>query len=383
MQNKNDIEEPIRHIHALARENVVDMLPYVPGKPIFEVKEEFGLERVVKMASNECPLTLPPGLGEVMVRAAACGNTYPDALCRSLRKKTARHINVSEDNLIFGNGAEECIRLIAQILLNQGDRAIIPTPIFDAYSTATRLMGAEEIRLPLKGLRIDLDTVLEACEHHDRVKLVWLCSPSNPTGDILTRDELDRFLNHLPKDIMVVLDEAYAEFVTDKEAVNTGDYLSKDHRVIGLRTFSKAYGLAGFRVGYIVAHPAVVSLVNNVKLPFNVSTPALAAAEYMLDEQEFARDHVELILNEREFMHKELTQRGFEVPKSQANFLFVKMPEKMNKNGVDMFKQLLPKGFIVRPGTAFGVPEYFRMSLGAREDNINFLKEFDKILITC
>ena len=364
----------------LARENVADMLPYIPGKPILEVQEAYGLGKVIKLSSNECPFDLPSGLGQAVAKAVTTGNRYPDALCRRLRTKTATKLGVGEQNLIFANGAEEGIRLIAQIFLNHGDKAIIPTPIFDAYSVATRLMGATEICLPLNNYRIDLDAVISACNSNTRVKMVWLCSPSNPTGDILNKKEMDLFLDRLPQNIMVVLDEAYAEFVTDDGAVRTEDYLGKDPRVIGLRTFSKAYGLAGFRIGYLVADPGVIELVNNVKLPFNVNAHALVAAEYMLDEQMFAVNHVALVVKERTFMRTELCRRGFEVPESQGNFLFVKIPEDLNKNGQDIFKLLLPKGLIVRPGTAFGVSQYFRMSLGTREDNLLFLAAFDRVL---
>ncbi len=377
---KNSGSAPAFDFTSRARENVAEMLPYIPGKPIMEVREEFGLDKVVKLSSNECPFELPKGLGDAVVTVALGGNRYPDALCRRLRAKVATHLEVKEENLIFGNGAEECIRLIAQIFLNHGDTAIVPTPIFDAYSVATRLMGAKECCLPLKGHRIDLEAVLKACETEPNVKLVWLCSPSNPTGDILKKQELDEFLSRLPRDILVVLDEAYAEFVTDPEAARTEDYLDTDHRVMGLRTFSKAYGLAGFRVGYIVAQPGVIDLVNNVKLPFNVNIQALAAAEFMLDQGEFAKAHVELVVKERDFMQRELTKRGFVVPESQGSFLFVKIPEKLKTSGVELFQKLLPKGFIVRPGTAFGVPEYFRMSLGTRDDNTAFLQAFDNAL---
>ena len=379
-QNKTDFNLHAFDFSALAREHVAQMDPYIPGKPILEVREEFGLSKVVKLSSNECPFELPEGLGAVLAESATACNRYPDALCRRLRARVAEKIGVTEENLIFGNGAEECIRLVAQIFLNHGDTAVIPTPIFDAYSTATRLMGAGEIRLPLKDYRIDLDAVVEACRKGPSVKLVWLCSPSNPTGDLLRKKELDEFLDRLPRNVMVVLDEAYAEFVTDPECATTRDYLDTDPRVIGLRTFSKAYGLAGFRVGYIVAQPGVIDLVNNVKLPFNVNVQALAAAEYMLEQETFARDHVDLVVRERAFMRDELVKRGLDVPPSQASFLFVRLPQALKKNGTDVFKALLPKGFIVRPGTAFGVPAYFRMSLGTREDNLAFLQEFDTLL---
>jgi len=364
----------------LARENVFEMLPYVPGKSILEMKEEYNLNNVVELSSNECPLDLPSGLGKAVSQSITGNNRYPDALCKKLKAKVAKKLKVQEDNLIFGNGAEECIRLIAQTLLNHGDMAVIPTPIFEAYSIATRLMGAKELCVPLKDHHIDLELILQVCEQNSRVKLVWLCSPSNPTGDILKKHELDSFLARLPRNIMVVLDEAYAEFVTDKKAAHTACYLDKDPRVIGLRTFSKAYGLAGFRVGYIIAHPEIINLVNNVRLPFSVNSLALAAAEYMLDEETFVKKHVALVVQERKFMQAELAKRGLDVLESQANFLFVKLPPGLKKNGIDIFKMMMPKGFVVRPGSAFGVPEYFRMSLGSREDNLMFLQEFDRLL---
>ncbi|MEX1300079.1 MAG: histidinol-phosphate transaminase [Desulfotignum sp.] len=364
----------------LAREHVADMPPYVPGKPILEVQQEYGLDKVVKLSSNECPFDLPPELGQAVAAAVTGCNRYPDALCRHLRAQVAEHLGVDEAHLIFCNGAEEGIRLIAQIFLNQGEKAVIPTPIFDAYSTATLLMGAHPVKLPLKHHRIDLDAILSVCETDKNIKLIWLCSPSNPTGDILKKPEMTAFLKQLPRHIMVVLDEAYREFVTDDQAVRTEDYLYNDPRVVGLRTFSKAYGLAGLRIGYMVAAPQVIGLVNNVKLPFNVNSAAIAAARYMLEDPAFARKHVALAVSERTFMREQLRRRGLEVPESQANFLFVKLPDTIKLDGVALFKRLLPKGFVVRPGTAFGVPGYFRMSLGTREDNLLFLQEFDRAM---
>jgi histidinol-phosphate aminotransferase len=364
----------------LARAHVADMPPYVPGKPILEVQQEYGLDKVVKLSSNECPFDLPPELGQAVAEAVTGCNRYPDALCRRLRAQVAEHLGVDETHLIFCNGAEEGIRLIAQIFLNQGEKAIIPTPIFDAYSTATLLMGAQPVKLPLKSHRIDLEAILEVCKRHKDIKLIWLCSPSNPTGDVLKKPEMDAFLEHLPQHIMVVLDEAYREFVTDDRAVRTEDYLDTDPRVMGLRTFSKAYGLAGLRIGYIVANPQVIGLIKNVKLPFNVNSAAVAAARYMLEERVFAQKHVALAVSERTFMREQLCRRGLEVPESQANFVFVKLPDSVQLDGVVLFQRLLPKGFVVRPGTAFGVPGYFRMSLGTREDNLLFLQEFDRAM---
>jgi histidinol-phosphate aminotransferase len=380
LNNNKETLMPKFDVTPLAREHVAEMAPYVPGKPILEVQQEYGLNKVVKLSSNECPFDLPLELGQAVAAAVTGCNRYPDALCRQLRAQVAAHLGVDDAHLIFCNGAEEGIRLIAQIFLNQGEKAVIPTPIFDAYSTATLLMGARPVKLPLKGHRIDLDAILEICKHQKKIKLVWLCSPSNPTGDILKKPEMNAFLEQLPRDIMVVLDEAYREFVTDDRAVRTEDYLHTDPRVVGLRTFSKAYGLAGLRIGYMVADPRVISLVNNVKLPFNVNSAAIAAALYMLEKPAFAQKHVALAVSERAFMREELCRRGLDVPESQANFVFVKLPDTVRLDGVALFQKLLPRGFVVRPGSAFGVPGYFRMSLGTREDNLKFLEEFDRAM---
>jgi histidinol-phosphate aminotransferase len=194
---------------------------------------------------------------------------------------------------------------------------------------------------------------------------------------------MDAFLARLPENIMVVLDEAYREFITDDQAVKTEDYLGKDPRVVGLRTFSKAYGLAGLRVGYIVAHPQVIALVNNVKLPFNVNAAALAAAEYMLDEAAFAAKHVALAVSERTFMRRgSCAAEGFPYRNPRAIFYLSNCRKSAcSLTGYALFHRLLPKGFVVRPGTAFGVPGYFRMSLGTREDNLlTFLQEFDRAI---
>jgi histidinol-phosphate aminotransferase len=358
----------------LARKGIIELGAYVPGKPIEDVNEEYGLEEVIKLASNECQLPLPEGIFQAIAAEAKNLSRYPDGYCRKLRGRLAGHLDVPQDCLLFGNGAEECIRLIAQAFLNPGDNSLIPSPIFDAYDTAVRLAGAQPVRIPLANHRTDLEEMLN--QVNKQTKIVWLCSPTNPSGTIITRNEFDDFLERLPGDVLVVLDEAYFEYVSTDTAAHATDYLFRDQRVIGLRTFSKAYGLAGLRIGYILAHPSVIEIITMVKLPFNVNILAQAAAIRSLDESEFFNRHIDLIREERAYLTKALEDRKMAVVPSDTNFLFVEMPI----NSDFLFKKLLPLGIIIRPGSLWQMPNYIRLTVGTREQNDKFLSAMDIVL---
>lgn len=358
----------------MARQGILDLGAYIPGKSITAVKDEYGLEAVTKLASNECALPLPEKVLH-SVREAACNLCrYPDGHCDKLRSRVAALLGVTPDCLLFGNGSEECIRLIGQAFLNPGDTGLIPSPIFDAYDTAIRIPGGQVVRIPLKDFRIDLESILANVDR--RTKIIWLCSPSNPFGPIIHREAFEHFLHRLPENILVVLDEAYREFVSSNDAAHAIDYLGKDARVIGLRTFSKAYGLAGLRVGYIVAHPSVTKIISSVKLPFNVNVLAQAAALCMVDEKTFVNHHVAMIREERLLLRKAFEDRGFRVIPSEANFLFVELPIESDA----LFNQLLSKGFIIRPGSIWGLNRFIRLTVGIREQNEGFLKQLDEAL---
>lgn len=359
---------------AAARQGITGLQPYIPGKPIVEVKEELGLYEVVKLASNECALPLPDSIVQNIIDEATDFGRYPDGHCRRLRRELSAWLDVDPNCLAFGNGAEECIRLVAQVFIDQGDVCILPDPIFDAYATATILCGGEVDRVPLKDYCIDLEAILKRVS--DRTKLVWLCSPANPTGPVIRKNEFDSFLSRLPERVVVVLDEAYREFVTSEESAHADHYLFKDDRVIGLRTFSKAFGMAGLRVGYVVAHPMIIELISKVKLPFNVNVPAQAAALALLREQEFVQNYIDLVVSERVQTGLDLETLGLKVLPSQANFLFIELPT----DGDRVFRELLKKGFIIRPGSVFGLPNFMRVSLGTRVQNQQFVTHLGRIL---
>ena len=358
----------------LARKGILELGAYIPGKPIEDVKEEYGLEEVIKLASNECQLPLPEGISQAIIAEAENLSRYPDGYCRKLRHRLASHLDVPPNCLLFGNGAEECIRLISQAFLNPGENSLIPSPIFDAYDTAVRLAGAEPVRIPLTNHRTNLEGILNRVNR--QTKIVWLCSPANPSGTIITRNEFDDFLERLPRDVLVVLDEAYFEYVATETAAHATDYLFRDERVIGLRTFSKAYGLAGLRIGYLLAHPSVIDIIAMVKLPFNVNIMAQAAAIRILDESEFFTHHINLIRSERTYLTQALEHRKMVVIPSDTNFLFVEMPVDSDL----LFKKLLYLGIIIRPGSLWQMPNYIRLTVGTREQNDKFLSATDAVL---
>jgi histidinol-phosphate aminotransferase len=356
------------------RKGIPELRPYIPGKPLEAVQQEYGLEHVVKLASNECPFPPLAEAIEAVMAGAEAVRRYPDGYCRKLRGVLSGKLQIPEESILFGNGAEECIRLVAQTVLNPDENAIMPKSFFDAYETATLLTGASARFVPLKDFAIDLEATLAAVD--EKTKLVWLCSPANPTGPIITREQLDGFLARLPQGVFVVFDEAYREFVTSTDAARAEEYLEKDPRVIGLRTFSKAYGMAGLRIGYIVAHPGIIDLVAKVKLPFNVNIFAQSLALYHLENPEFATLHVATILSERERMTGEFSKRGMSTVPSEANFLLVELPVLVN----DLKPKLLSRGYIIRPGSIWGFDRHMRYSLGSPEQNTAFLETFDDIL---
>jgi histidinol-phosphate aminotransferase len=357
-----------------ARRGVPALGAYVPEPSVQAVTQQHGSEAVVRLALNECPFELPAGLTRAILDDVAVLSRYPDARCGRLRAALSSRMGLPPECFFFGNGAEECIRLIAQAFLNDGETVVIPAHAFDAYQTASRLCGAEVVWAPLRRYRVDLDEVRRAVGR--RTKIVWLASPNNPTGTIFHRDEFEAFLNRLPADLLVVLDQAYAEFVEDAAHVHAQDYLLTDGRVIGLRTFSKAFALAGLRVGYAMAHPSVVEILMKVKLPFNVSVVAQTAALYALQSDEFVEGHVRAIRSERTFLQEALEARRLAAVPSQANFLFVELPV----DGDALARYVSTRGVLVRPGSAFGVPRALRLTVGTREQNLRFLAALDDAL---
>lgn len=362
-------------VNKAARPGVAGLAPYVPGKPEWEIRREYGVQEVVKLASNESPLPPPKAVVEAACEAAAGASRYPDGACLDLKAALAGHLGLPAECLMLGAGADECIRVIAMSFVRQGAASVIPVPSFDAYMNVSVAAGARVVKIdPDFDLGADLDAVLAAVDADTCA--VWLCSPNNPTGKVIDNGEFKDFLEELPENVLVVLDEAYREFVTDEDAARGEEYLWNDGRVISLRTFSKAFALAGLRVGYAIAHPALVRIMDRVRPPFNVSLPAQAAAMACLKEKDFVQGLVSMIVEEREFLRMELARRWCPAPASQANFLFARTP----RPAKEIFEALLPLGVAVRPGDAWGYPDRVRITVGTREQNFKLLNALDEVL---
>ncbi len=349
---------------SLFRPAVEELTPYQPGRPVEDVQRELGLARVVKLASNEGPFPPLPAAVEAIERAAGELNRYPDGGSYRLHEALAARHGVAFAEVAVGAGADGCIDLLSQATLDPGDEVVCAWPSFPSYVIDARKLGAVPVLVPLRQLRHDLDAMLAAIT--PRTKLVYVCDPNNPTGTMTTRDELDRFLAAVPDHVLVVVDQAYFEYVDRPDYPDAiEEHVKGGRRVVVLRTFSKIYGLAGLRVGYAVGPADVCAAMAKVRRPFDVTTTAQVAALASLDDGgEVARRRA---LN-REGLDRlaaTLRRHGLE-PAAGAvgNFLYVEIGEEAQR----LYEALLREGVIVRPLAGFGAPRALRVSVGTPEE---------------
>ncbi len=350
--------------------------PYVPGKPVEEVERELGLTDVVKMASNENPLGPSPLAVEAMREKLNKLNIYPDGNCFYLKEALAEKFTVKAEQLVLGNGSDEILSLLALAYIEPGDEAVTASPSFSEYDYAMRLMGGIPRHVPLVGdnFRYDLDAILDAV--NEKTRLVFLCSPNNPTGTIFLKSDLDRFVERLPEKVLLVLDHAYIEYVSEENHSAGLEYIAAGMPVIVLRTFSKIYGLAGLRIGYGISLPEVIADLNRVREPFTVNAMALVAAEAALKDNQHLQHSCDVVSKGREQLKEGLQSMGFEPVPDEANFFFVNI-------GIDSreaFQGLMKKGVIVRTGDIFGFPSYIRVTYGTEEQNTRFLTAFREVM---
>jgi histidinol-phosphate aminotransferase len=291
-----------------------------------------------------------------------------------LLNRIADHAGVKPGQVIIGNGSDEVLAMLSRALLLPGDEVVVPTPSFLMYTIVTQTAGANLIEVPLNGMAIDLDGVLSKVT--SKTRLIFICNPNNPTGAIVTRDAFSRFLDSLPDDLVVVVDEAYIQFVRDPQCAQGLDFLENDTPVVVLRTFSKAYGLAGLRVGYGVMPLALAGQLNKVRMPFNANSLALAAAEAALDDTAFLRQSVQLVHQSLDTLYDELANRGVRYFQSQANFFLIDVA----RDAGQVFEQMLRQGVIVRSMRGYGFPEYIRVNIGLPEENRRFLEALDAVV---
>lgn len=358
----------------IAKGEIINLPIYSPGLGSEDVKRKYKLEEVIKLASNENPLGPSPLAVEAARKELSNANIYPDGYCGKLREKLSSHIGVSPDFLFFGNGADEIIDLIFLAFFNKGDRAVMGNPTFSSYYLSGMAVGAEIVYVPLENYRHDIEGIVNAAKKG--AKAIFVGNPHNPTGTIVTRVELEYALGNVPEDTLVVWDEAYGEYVEDREFPQSVSYLEDHPNLLILRTFSKIYGLAGLRTGYAIADSEIISLLERVRPPFNVNLVAQAAAAAALDDEEHLRASREMNREGRNYLHGELEKIGFEVVPSQANFILFRFDHLTS----ELAEKLLSNGVIVRDGASLGYPGYVRITVGTPEQNRKVVSVLGKII---
>jgi histidinol-phosphate aminotransferase len=350
--------------------------PYVPGKPIEEVQREYGIDNSIKLASNENPLGPSPLAVAAIHQVLANLHRYPDAGGYDLTHSLAEKYNIDPANIVLGNGSDEIIALLATVLLNPTDEVILPQPSFLFYEISIRRSGALPIWVPLKSFKTDLTGMIRKIS--PKTRMIFLNVPHNPTGTIISKPDFEDFISEIPPQIVIVLDEAYIEFITDSNCTNSFDYLDIDHAIVGMRTFSKAFGLAGLRVGYGVMPVVLAELLHRVRQPFNVNTLAQVAATAALNDNEFLKRTVNLVHDELDFIYAALDRLGMAYIRSQANFLIIEIDD--GQSADEISEKMLTQGVIVRSMTAYGYPQHIRVTVGRHEENIRFLEALEKFI---
>ncbi len=349
--------------------------PYVPGKPIEEVQREYGLSDVIKLASNENPNGASPKILEALAAALPRLNYYPDAQAYSLNRAIARHLGVDPEMVRVGNGADGLIRELCVAYLEDGDEVLTSVSSFPVYDVSACVMRARLVKAPQKAMRIDLEAMARAIT--ERTKVIFVANPNNPTGTTVSRAEVSEFLAAVPDRALVVFDEAYYEFVDAADYPDCLAYVKEGRKnIVVLRTFSKAHGIAGIRIGYGIAQPEVLAPLRASAESFPVNLLAQVAGEAALEDTEFVRQTVEANRRGREYLYGEFARLGLRYPPTQANFILVRVGPQAG----EVYQRLLRCGVIVRPCTGYDLPEHLRITIGTPEQNRRLVETLDDIL---
>ena len=364
----------MKDIKRFSRKGILDIEPYVPGKPIEEVQAELGLSEIAKMASNENPLGPSPKAIVAMEMELKNVNLYPEGSCTLLRREMSKRLSIDEDMITFSNGADNCILLVANAFINEGDEVLMADMTFFVYKTVTKIMGGELVYASLRDYVHDLESMKKKIG--PRTKLAFVCNPNNPTGTIVRKNELDDFVSNLPENTILVLDEAYFEFVSDEDYPNSLDYIREGYNVISLRTLSKLYGIAGLRIGYAMGCKELIEALNRVREPFPVSRIAQAGALAALEDEEFKEKVLRNNDEGKDYLYEEFEKMGLPYTPSYTNFIFVDL----RRDSGGIFESLLREGVIIRPGHLWNYPTFARVTIGTMEENQKFIGALKKTL---
>lgn len=356
------------------KKNILGIKPYVPGKPIDEVKREFGLKSVIKLASNENPYGPSPKAIAAIARAARDVNRYPDGDCFYLRQALSKKLNVDSRQIIFGNGSDELIVMAVRAFVSPGDEVIIAQPSFLIYDIASRLEGAAIKSVPLKNFRYDLAAMKK--EVTSKTKIVFLGNPDNPSGGYFTQKDIEGFVAGLRDDILVFIDEAYYEYVEADDYVDSIGLLKKYPNVFVTRTFSKMYGLAGLRVGFGVGAEELVAVLNRLREPFNINSLAQEAALAALKDRAYYRGLSVKIRKQREFLYQSFKDMGLRSVESFTNFILVEV----NRDSGAICRELLKRGVIIRDMSHWGMKGFIRVTIGTETENRRLVRALKETL---
>jgi histidinol-phosphate aminotransferase len=354
-------------------EYIRSLIPYEPGKPIEEVEREYGISGSVKLASNENPLGPSPRALAVLRERLPELHLYPDGDCFYLKRALAQKLGVQPDRLIFGNGSNEIIELAARTFMRPGDEAVMAEQAFVVYELIVQAVGGKRKTVPLKNFTHDLAAMADAVTPQTR--LVFLANPNNPTGTIYRRRDWEAFLERISPDVLVIVDEAYFEYVEEADYPNSLDYHARHPAILTLRTFSKLYGLAGLRIGYGIGAKDVIALMQRVRQPFNVNAPAQWAALAALDDTEHVQRSLGVNQQGVKYLQTEFARLGLSYVPSQANFILVRVG-----NGHEVFQRLLQQGVIVRPMVGYKFPEHVRVTVGSMAQNQKLIGALERLI---
>jgi histidinol-phosphate aminotransferase len=352
-------------------EHIRTINPYIPGKPVEELERELGISESVKLASNESPLGPSPHAVRALRKGLADLHRYPDGSGYYLKKRLSSMLGVTPDEILLGNGSNEVIELAVRTYLNPGDEAVMAHPSFVVYSMITQAAGGKSVVVPLKDWRHDLDAM--AAGITDRTRIVFIANPNNPTGTINTRSEMDSFMSELPEGVLVIIDEAYNEYVSSPEYPDSMKYLRQGKDILILRTFSKIYGLAGLRIGYGIAGSPIITEMNRVRQPFNVNSLAQRAAIAALDDTYHTEKAKKINERGKKLLYRKLKSLKIGYVKTEANFIYVIFNDDIAPM---MYNELLKKGVIVRP---MGQRE-MRITIGLSKENRRLVEALEKVL---
>ncbi|MFJ7752453.1 histidinol-phosphate transaminase [Peribacillus muralis] len=349
------------------RKKIEELRPYVSGKPIEEVQRELGLETIVKLASNENPYGCSSLAKEAMIAEMEQASFYPEGLAPSLAEKLARKLSIKQDKIILGNGSDEVIRLLTRTYIQPNDEVIMADVTFPRYETNVLIDGGTPVMIPLMNGVHDLQRMYDAITENTR--MIFVCNPNNPTGTIVQKERLRAFIEKVPKHILLVVDEAYYEYVNDEDYLETLPLLNNHANLVILRTFSKIHGLAALRIGYGLMDAPIIQELIKVKEPFNTNRLAQAAAFASLDDDTFVEQCARRNEDGRNYLETELSRMGLSFFPSHANFLMIKL----NQPGKDVFEKLLTSGVITRSGHLLGYADTIRVTIGTSLENEKFI----------